>query len=138
MLVATGFSMSEPLRHFRDLRTYQFAVKQVQSVYELTRSMPPCEQLRLADQLIRSSRAVPAMIAEAWGRRGYTRAFRDKLSQALAESMEVQVWLECARNCGYVSDEDFQSLDSAWQNLGGMIRRMMQEANRFSSSHEKK
>ena len=128
--------MERLVRQLRDLQTYQRAMIEVRAVFELCATLPPSKQWRIADQLLRASRAVPALIAEAWARRHYTKAFRGKLSQALAESMEVQVWLECAEQCGYISSEEFVQRDLAWQQIGGMIRRMMQKAERFSGARK--
>jgi len=44
------------------------------------------------DQIRRSSRSVPANIAEAWVKRKYPKSFVSKLLDSLAEEAETEVW----------------------------------------------
>ncbi|WP_410338073.1 four helix bundle protein [Longimonas sp.] len=48
--------------------------------------------------------------------------------------METQVWLDHARMCGYLEDAEYRALDKAWQQIGGMLQRMIQRADTFCSS----
>ena len=123
--------------HVRELRVYASAVLQCRHLFQVAARLPKWEANRLADQLVRSSRSVPALLAEAWGRRHYPRAFREKLSQALGEATEVQAWLDCAVGCGYLTDDEFRQLDKEWQQIGGMIMRMMQQASSFAGNSQK-
>ena len=54
---------------FRDLDTYRAARTAARDLFQTTRRFPREERYSLADQVRRSSRAVGALIAEAWGRR---------------------------------------------------------------------
>ena len=85
----------------------------------------------MSSQVRRSSRAVGALIAEAWARRRYEGAFTEKLTQALAEAKETQSWLDHARSCGYLDQDEYERLDDAWDHVCAMIRRMIQRADRF-------
>jgi four helix bundle protein len=80
----------EPAKSFRDLKVYQAAREAVRSVFELSKSFPLEERYSLIDQIRRSSRAVKAMIAEAWARRLYKAAFINKVDEALGEAYETQ------------------------------------------------
>jgi four helix bundle protein len=119
------------IKSFRDLRVYQLALKQAKVIFVVTRSFPKEEQFSLTDQIRRSSRAVNAMIAEGWAKRRYPAAFVDKISQALAEAMETQAWLDHALECAYISSDQHQELDNAWQHIGAMLNRMIQRADDF-------
>ena len=119
------------IKSFRDLNVYKMAREQALIIFRLTKSFPKTEQYALIDQVRRSSRAVNAMIAEAWARRRYKPAFINKINEALGESMETQVWLENAFDCEYISLEKFQELDFAWQGIGGMLYRMIERADQF-------
>jgi len=57
------------IRSFRDLDVYKMAREQAKQVFDLTKTFPKEELYSLTDQIRRSSRAVNAMIAEAWARR---------------------------------------------------------------------
>lgn len=80
------------IRSFRDLKVYQAARGEARRVFETTQAFPPEEKFSLTDQIRRSSRAVNAMIAEAWARRRYQAAFVNKINEALGEAMETQAW----------------------------------------------
>ncbi|MFB6272956.1 MAG: four helix bundle protein [Salinibacter sp.] len=104
---------------FRDLETYQKARQQSQYIFRLTQEFPKEETYSLTDQIRRSSRAVCALLAEAWARRPYEAAFVNKLNQALAEAMETQSWLDAAHDCGYIEAETHDTLDTEWERIGG-------------------
>lgn len=122
------------LNSFRDLEVYQAALQHSKSINEWSLELPKEERYGLASQIRRSSRAVGALIAEAWGRRRYEGAFTEKLTQALAEAKETQAWLDHARAQGYLDDLQYDSFDDAWDHVCAMIRRMIQRADRFCDS----
>ena len=79
------------IESFRDLRMYQCSLKEAKRIFVLTQGSPADEQYSLSDQMRRSSRAVGALLAEAWACRCYRAAFVDKVNQALGEAMERRV-----------------------------------------------
>ena len=116
-------------RSFRDLNVYLEAQEAAQQIFELSCRFPAEERYSLTDQIRRSSRAVKAMIAEAWGRRRYKAVFINKLDEALGEATETQSWLDDARNSGYLSKEQFEALDSKYTSIGQMLSRMIDRAD---------
>lgn len=119
------------LRSFRDLEVYKMARAQPRSVFQISRAFPKIEQYSLTDQIRRSSRAVNAMIAEAWVRRRYEAAFINKINEALGEATETQAWLDHALDCEYLTKEQFTELDSKWQIIGAMLSRMIDRSSEF-------
>ena len=103
----------------------------MQKIFELSRQFPAEKRYSLTDQIRRSSRAVKAMIAEAWGRRRYKAVFVNKLDEALGEATETQSWLDDARNSGYLPMEQFEALDSKYTSIGQMLSRMIDRADDF-------
>jgi four helix bundle protein len=95
---------------------------------------PREEKFSLTDQMRRSSRAVNAMIAEAWARRRYPATFINKIDEALGEAMETQAWLDHALDCGYLDRNQYRTLDDSWQKVGAMLNRMIQRADDFCRS----
>jgi four helix bundle protein len=87
------------IRSFRELDVYRLAREQSLIIFRSTRSFPKEETYSLTDQIRRSSRAVNAMIAEAWARRRYLASFTNKINEALGEAMETQAWLDHAVDC---------------------------------------
>src|SRR6266516_4028272 len=118
-------------KSFRDLKVYQATRETARTIFESSKNFPREEQYSLTDQIRRSSRAVKAMIAEAWARRRYKAAFINKVDEALGEANETQSWLDDALDDGYVLKEDFQELDNRYQAIGGMLSRMIDRADDF-------
>lgn len=124
------------IRSFRDLKVYQAARDEARKVFEATRAFPSEEKFSLTDQIRRSSRAVNAMIAEAWARRRYQAAFVNKINEALGEAMETQAWLDHALDCGYLNAAKHRDFDAAWQSIGAMLHKMMDRADTFCPKPE--
>jgi four helix bundle protein len=122
----------QPAKSFRDLKVYQAARESARLVFEQSRSFPREERYSLMDQIRRSSRAVKAMIAEAWARRRYKAAFVNKIDEALGEAYETQSWLDNALDGAYLSKEKFDALDKRYDAIRGMLSRMIDRADDFS------
>ena len=118
-------------RSFPDLNVYQRARETAQKIFELSCEFPADERYSLTDQTRRSSRAVKAMIAEAWGRRRYKAVFINKLDEALGEATETQSWLDDAHDANYLSADEFNALDSKCISIGQMLSRMIDRADDF-------
>jgi len=80
------------------------------SVSELARLFPNDEKYRLKDQILRSSRSIPANIAEGYGRYHYQEniQFCRIACGSLYETLEH---LMCAKDEGYITAEQFQDLN---------------------------
>src|SRR5437660_3086037 len=118
-------------RSFRELNGYLLSREGAQRVFQCTKKFPSDERYSLTDQIRRSSRAVKAMIAEAWARRRYKAAFINKIDEALGEANEAQSWLDDALDDEYLSKELFKELDDRYQAIGGMLSRMIDRADDF-------
>ena len=70
---------------FRDLDVYQLGLREAKRVFLITRQFPKEETYSLTDQIRRSSRAVNALLAEAWARRRYVAAFVNKVNESLGK-----------------------------------------------------
>jgi len=88
----------------------------------------------LTDQVRRSSRSVGAQIAEAWGKRRYEKHFNSKLTDADAEQLETQHWIEVALNCQYISVGERNSLIEQCNYIGKMIYSMNAKSKMFCSA----
>jgi four helix bundle protein len=122
------------IRSFRELDVYRLARDQCQVIFRVTKSFPKDETYSLTDQIRRSSRAVNAMVAEAWARRRYVAAFVNKINEALGEAMETQAWLDHALDCEYISASRHSELDAKWHHVGAMLNRMIETADTFCKS----
>jgi four helix bundle protein len=121
------------IKSFRDLIVYQAARSEGLRIFKITKKFPSEETYSLIDQIRRSSRAVNAMIAEGWARRRYKAVFINKINEA----METQAWLDRALACEYLSDTEFKSLDTKWQEIGAMLNGMIGKADSFCKDFSK-
>lgn len=119
------------IRSFRDLNVYKMAREHAGKIFEISKSLPKEERYSLTDQIRRSSRAVTAMLAEAWARRRYRAAFVNKIDESLGEAMETQAWLDHSVDCHYITLNQFRELDAGWQSIGAMLNRMIERADDF-------
>ena len=106
---------------FRDLIVYQKVRKVAKEVFQFSTAFPKGEMYSLTDQVRRSSRSIGAQIAEAWGKRAYKKHFVSKLSDADAEQLETQHWVETALDCNYLTQEQCDSLLNQLFEIGRML-----------------
>ncbi|MEO8042744.1 MAG: four helix bundle protein [Acidobacteriota bacterium] len=108
------------LRH-QDLIVYQRSIDLAMRIFELSKAFPKEETYSLTDQVRRSSRSVPANIAEAWRKRRYAAAFVCKLNDAEGESAETQTWIEVAVRCGYLLRQTARDLYTEYDEVISML-----------------
>jgi len=113
------------VKHFKELRVYQQTFAAASRIYRLSKRWPKGERYSLTDQMRRSSRSVCANIAEAWRKRRYPAHFVSKLSDSDSEAAETQVWLDFALDCGYIDQEEHDSLYSTHERIVGGLVKMM-------------
>lgn len=122
------------IRSFRELNVYKSAREVAREIFEISKTFPRDERYSLTDQIRRSSRAVNAMIAEAWAKRRYEAAFVSKVNDALGEATETQSWLDHAVDSGYITQAQFKDLDARCQQIGAMLNKMTERAHDFCKS----
>ena len=88
-----------PIRSFRDLDVYQTTYKAMLLVMkDALPKLPANEKFDLVDQLSRSSKAIPRLIAEGYAKRHQKMGFQKYLDDAMAECNETIVSLEQCRD----------------------------------------
>jgi four helix bundle protein len=75
---------------------------------------------------------VAANIAEGYRKKQYPKMFVNKISDADGEATETQVWLDFARDCGYMSPQIQAELTAGYEELGRMLGGMILRPERFS------
>ena len=121
----------QELKGHRDLKVYQLAYKLAMEIYEQSRAFPKDERYPLTDQIRRSWRSIVANIAEAYRKRQYPKMFVSKLADADGETTETQVWLDFARDCGYLPPDRHAELFKGYEEVGKMLGAMMSMPERF-------
>jgi four helix bundle protein len=77
---------------FRQLNVYQKAYALALEIFRCSKLFPSEERFSLTDQIRRSSRSIPANIAEGYRKRAYRRLFVRHLTDADGSATETQVW----------------------------------------------
>lgn len=87
------------IRSFRDLEVYQNSYKAMLLVMkEIIPKLPDSERYDLKDQLSRSCKAIPRLIAEGYAKRHQRLGFQKYLDDAMGECNETVVSLEQCRD----------------------------------------
>ena len=116
--------------NYKDLDLYIASKDLVLSVYVLLRKFPKEEQYALCDQLRRAVISIPSNVAEGSGRT----SAKDQahfLEMAYGSLMEVDCQLDIARDLGFISQEDIESINMQVARvaslLSGMRRKLLGE-----------
>jgi len=116
---------------FQDLLAYKKSFSLAMKIFEITKSFPKEETYSLTDQIRRSSRSVPATIAEAYRKRIYPKHFYSKLTDTDGENSETQVWLEFALACKYISIDSYKELLAESIEIGKLVNYMLLNPEKF-------
>ena len=119
---------------YRDLLAYKKSFALAMMIFEISKDFPKEEKYSLTDQIRRSSRSVTVTLTEACRKRTYPKNFFSKLTDTEAENSETQVWLDFSFACGYLNDEKYSELTSLNDEIGKLIRYMMNNPDKFGSS----
>ena len=118
-------------RGFRDLKVYNFSYKLAVEILNETINSPKEEKYALTDQMRRSSRSIPANIAEAWSRRRYPKSFINKLIESDGELSETTVWLDFSKDHCYLAFEKHQYFIDKYNEVGRMLNGMIISPEKF-------
>jgi four helix bundle protein len=118
-------------RGFRDLIVYQKSYKLSMEIFEITKKFPKEEKYSLVDQILRSSRSIPANISEARVKRKYPKSFVSKLLDSLAEESETEVWVDMSKDCKYIDNELHNSLLERYTEVAKMLSSMINSPDKF-------
>ena len=121
----------QELRGHRDLKVFQLAYKLAMEIFNESKSFSKDERFSLTDQIRRSSRSVAANIAEGFRKRQYPKMFVSKLADSDGEVAETQVWLDFARDCGYLPEKSHDELVKGYEEVGRMLGSMMSTPEKF-------
>jgi four helix bundle protein len=121
----------EYVKNYRDLEVYKVSREVSKEIYLFTKKFPFEEKFSLTDQIRRSSRSIGAQIAEAWGKRRYEMHFISKLTDADAEQLETQHWLEVSEECQYLDSASADHLLHKCESVGKMIQKMIEKSSSF-------
>ena len=116
---------------FRELRVYQSAFKCAMRIFNLSKAWPAEERYSLTSQIRRASRSVCGNIGEGWRKRRYEAVFVTKLSDADGEAGETLVWLDFARECGYLAEADWRQLTEDFNHICAQLVTMINQSEQW-------
>lgn len=91
--------IKKPINSFRDLDVYQSAYNVMLTMHKIILpKLPSSERYDLRDQLSRSSKAVPRLVAEGYSKRHQKAGFQKYLDDARTEANETIVGIEQCRD----------------------------------------
>ena len=115
----------------KDLIVYQKAYKLALDIHLATVNFPNSEKYGISNQIRRSSKSVYANFAEAYRRRKYKNHFISKMSDCLSENSETEVWLDFAKDLGYLNLNLFDNLQTRNEEVGRMLAYVLNNPDRF-------
>ena len=107
---------------YHKLEVYRKAYELALEIHQKTLQFPKIEQYELAQQLRRSSKSIPANIAEGMGKQESAKEVCRFIRMAIGSCDESRVWLEFARDLGYMKESEQQQYDLGYQEIGRMLR----------------
>lgn len=102
-------------------------------VFKIVQQFPKDETYSLGQQMKNASRSITANIAEGWAKRRYVMVFKRQLVDAIGSANEMLVWLDFAKECGYLESPKHQTLTKSYEVLG---RRLHQLLTTWKTFHE--
>ncbi len=93
-------------------------------VYKITSHYPQTEKFCLVDQMRRSAVSIASNIAEGYGRSSNQDLLRF-LSISLGSSNEIDTQIQISHNLGFITEEEFTSLDLQNEDINKMLRSLI-------------
>lgn len=127
----------EKITSYRDLDVYQRSyAAAILVMNQVVRQLPANEKYDLADQLSRSSKAIPRLIAEGFAKKHQRSGFQKYLDDALAEANETQVGLCQCRDLysQYLGLKECEHLIAEYDIVAKQLYRLRESWNKFSKN----
>lgn len=118
---------------YHRLDSYKMAYKIALEIHKLTLTFPKFEQYELGQQLRRASKSIAANIAEGMGKQESKLDVKRYMRIAIGSCDESRIWLEFARDLGYLEKLEQEKFDGEFQKIGRMLRGIIKHYNTVSS-----
>jgi four helix bundle protein len=119
---------------FKDLEVYQLAYQFcIKVIKEILPKLPESEKYDLKDQMSRSTKAIPRLIAEGYAKRHQRMGFQKYIDDAMAECNETIVGLE---QCKDIYGErmkgiSFIEIIDSYDKIGRQLYKLAEAWSRF-------
>lgn len=119
------------IQSFTDLTVWQRGHQLVLEIYQITKNFPREELYALVDQMRRCAISITSNIAEGFSRKSY----KEKIqfySMALGSTTELQNQLLVAKDVGYITKEQFNSLAYLTVEVHKLINGLIKGAKKYT------
>ena len=133
--------MNKKIVSFTDLIVYQNSYRSsIEVMKKIVPKLPNEERYDLKDQLRRSCKAIPRLIAEGYAKRHQTKGFQKYLDDALGECNEIIVSLSHAKDIydKYVDTELCEKLIKIYDITGKQIYKLAESWTRLKTKQNTK
>ena len=100
-------------------------------IYAVSKTFPKEELFSLTSQIRRASRSVCLNLREAWAKRRYEANFISKLTDCDGENSETDTLLDFAKDCSYITNEQYQELKGLCSEIGKMLGSLINNPKPF-------
>ncbi len=123
------------IKSFRDLEVYQNSYNAMLIAFkEILPLIPDSEKYDLKDQLKRSIKAIPRLIAEGYAKRHQKTGFQKYLDDAMGESNETIVGLEQCRDIYNINGKVIEELLDIYDKTGRQLYNLSKRWSEFKNS----
>jgi len=127
------------IKSYRDLEVYQNSYKaSITVLTQIVPKLPKEEQYDLADQLRRSVKAIPRLIAEGYGKKHQRRGFEKYLTDAMAEANETVVGISYCRDVyfRYIDPKLCDKLIDIYDKTGRQLYKLAEAWRNFQKKQD--
>ena len=124
--------------NFRKLAAYRKAFALAMEIFQISKKFPKEERYSLTDQIRRSSRSVCSCIGEAYRKKEYKGYFVNKITDADGENTETRIWLDFARACIYITDDEWNNLEMKAEEVGKLPNHMENNPEKYVRKKKQK
>lgn len=128
----------KPIRSFRDLEVYQNTYKaSILTATKILPKLPDTEKYDLRDQLSRSSKAIPRLIAEGFAKKHQKFGFQKYLDDAMAECNETIVSIEQVKDIYNIEADLCNELVDAYDKSARQLFNLAEAWDKFKNRRRK-
>ena len=124
--------VKKPIRSFRDLDVYQNTYRAMLLVMKnIVPELPDSEKYDLRDQLSRSCKSIPRLVAEGYGKRHQKAGFQKYLDDAIAQCNETIVSLEQCKDLYMLHEKEINELIKIYDISGRQLYKLSKAWTNF-------